>query len=84
MKKIILKQFLVCKGLSGDDVGVARGTVFQKIRPGAGFKTGDFVEEKKLGAATVKRRLRGRSSAQSNQHLYAMVRSRNPINTSMR
>ena len=28
------------------DVGVARGTVFQKIRPGAGFKTGGFVKER--------------------------------------
>ena len=27
-------------------VGVARGTVFEEIRPGAGFKTGDFVKEK--------------------------------------
>ena len=26
-------------------VGMARVTVFQKIRPGAGFKTGDFVNE---------------------------------------
>ena len=45
MKKNILKHFLVCIGLSNDDVGVARGTVFQEIRPGAGFKTGDFVEK---------------------------------------
>ena len=48
--------FLVCKGLlllSNDDVGVARGTAFQEIRPGAGFKTGDFVEE--VGGATVVR-----------------------------
>ena len=29
-----------------DDVEVAKGTVFQEIRPWAGFKTGDFVEEK--------------------------------------
>ena len=41
--------FLACKGLlllvqSNDDVGVARDTVFKKIRPGAGFKTGDVVE----------------------------------------
>ena len=26
--------------------GVSRGAVFEEIRPGAGFKTGDFVEEK--------------------------------------
>ena len=39
--------FLVGKqGLSNDDVGVARGNVFQGIQPGAGFKTGDFVDEK--------------------------------------
>ena len=37
--------------LWNDGVGVARGTVFQEIRPGAGFKTGDFVKEK-LGGAT--------------------------------
>ena len=41
--------FLVFKGLSDDDLGAARGAVLQEIRPGAGFKTGDFVEEK-LGA----------------------------------
>ena len=35
------------KGLSNDDVGVARGTVFQETRPGAaGFKTGDSLKEK--------------------------------------
>ena len=27
-------------------VGMARVTVFQEIRPGAGFKTGDFVKER--------------------------------------
>ena len=43
-EKSILKHFHVCKGLSSDDVGVARVTVFQEIRRGAGFKTGDFVE----------------------------------------
>ena len=38
--------FLVCdEGLSNDDVVAARVTVFQEIRPGAGFKTGDFVKE---------------------------------------
>ena len=39
-------DFLACKGPSNDDVGVARGTVFQEIRPGVGFKTGDSVKEK--------------------------------------
>ena len=41
--------FIVCKGLlvlSNDDVGVAGGTVFQEVRPGAGFRTGAFVKEK--------------------------------------
>ena len=44
---------LVCKGLlvlvvvlSNDGVAVARGTIFQEMRPGAVFKTGDFVKEK--------------------------------------
>ena len=42
--------FLVREGLhsttlSNDDVGVARGTVFQETRPWAGFKTGDFVKK---------------------------------------
>ena len=38
--------FLVCKGLSIDDVGVSRDAIFQRIRLGAGFETGDFVKEK--------------------------------------
>ena len=37
---------LFCKGLSNDDVGVSMYTVFQDIRPEAGFKTGGFVKEK--------------------------------------
>ena len=39
---------LVCRGLSVDDVGVSRDTVFQ------GFETGNIVKEK-LGGATVVR-----------------------------
>ena len=35
----------MCRGLSIDDVGVSRDTVFQEIRQGAGFETGDFVKE---------------------------------------
>ena len=35
----------MCKGLSIDDVGVSRDTVFQEIRPGAGFETDDTVKE---------------------------------------
>ena len=30
-------------------VGVAKGTLFQEIRPWAGFKTGDFVKDKSGG-----------------------------------
>ena len=46
-------QVLVCiEGLSNDDVGVARGIVFQEMRPGATSKTGDFVKEM-FGGATV-------------------------------
>ena len=41
-------------GLSIDDVGVSRGTVFHEVRPGAGFETGDFVKEKD-GGATAER-----------------------------
>ena len=41
--------FLVCEGLSNDDFGVARGTGFQEIRRGGGFRTGDFVKEKLWG-----------------------------------
>ena len=60
--------FLLCiKGLPNDDVGVARGTVFQQIRPGAGFKTGDFVKEEGVEGATVER-LDGRQRRQ--KHTY--------------
>ena len=44
-EKSILKHFHAFKGLSNDDVGSARDTVFQETRPGAGFETADFVEE---------------------------------------
>ena len=37
--------FIVCKGLSVDDVGVSRDTVFQGVQSGAGFETRDFVKE---------------------------------------
>ena len=39
-------SLIVYKGLSSDDVAVARGTVSQEIRPGAGFETGGFDKEK--------------------------------------
>ena len=55
MKKTILTHFHDCKGLSNDDVGAARVTVFQKMRRGAGFKTGDFVKEKLGGSYTAER-----------------------------
>ena len=35
----------VQRTVSNDGVGMARGTIFQEIRPGAGFKTGDFVKK---------------------------------------
>ena len=41
--------FLVCRGVSIDGVGVSRDTVFQEIRPGAGFETGDFDKDKSRG-----------------------------------
>ena len=44
----MLMYILVCQGrtrISNDDVGVARGTVFQEIRRGADFTTGDTVKE---------------------------------------
>ena len=37
-------QRTIC--VSNDDIEVAGGTAFQQIRPGAGFKAGDFVKEK--------------------------------------
>ena len=52
MRKVAIKSRPPCiflfamEGLSNNDVGVARGTVFQEVRPGAGFKTGDFVKER--------------------------------------
>ena len=47
MKNMYFTYFHVRKGLSTDDVGVARGhTVFPEIRLGADFKTGDFVNRK--------------------------------------
>ena len=49
MKKNVFRYILVCKRPSNDDVGAARGTVFPGMRPGAGFKTGDFVGEKLRG-----------------------------------
>ena len=50
IEKKVSIYFLVCKGQSIDGVGEGvEGHVFQEIRPGAGFETGDFVEEKSGG-----------------------------------
>ena len=45
LKKKVSTNFLVCEGLPISDVGVTWGTVFQEVRPGAGFITRDFVIE---------------------------------------
>ena len=45
IEKNVPMHFLVWKGLSTHDVGVSRDTLFQEIRPGARFETGDFFEE---------------------------------------
>ena len=43
---VVFTYFLVCiEGLSNDGVGVTGGTVLQQVRPGTGFKNGDFAEE---------------------------------------
>ena len=43
--KTIFTYFPVCKGLSNDDIGVARGTVILETRTEAGVKTSEFVNE---------------------------------------
>ena len=50
----IVHVFCLQQGLSNDSVGVERGTVFQEIRPGAGFKTGVFVLRKASGRLPCK------------------------------
>ena len=45
----ICTHFLACNVLSNEDVGVARGAVFQEIRRVAGFKTSDFAEKNLRG-----------------------------------
>ena len=64
MKKVFI-HFLVCKGLTIDDVGVSRDTVPQEIGPGAGFETGDFVKEK-LGEGLPQNDSGGSGGYQSN------------------
>ena len=44
--------FRFAKELSNDDAGVASGAVFQEVRPGAGFKTGNFAKGK-LGSTAI-------------------------------
>lgn len=41
-----ISKFLACKKPSNDDVGLARCTVFNEIRTGAGFQTDDIANEK--------------------------------------
>ena len=55
MKKYIIKHLLACPGLSSDVVGVALGTIFLDIQPGAGFKTSDFDKKYMAGGATAER-----------------------------
>ena len=67
-EKTILTHVHVCKGPSNDDVGAARGTIFQEIRLGSCFKTVDFVKEK-LGGGTVEQFV----------HFYVLVRARGVV-----
>ena len=46
MKKISSNIFMFAWVYRAMSSGRQGGTVFQEIRPGAVFKTGDFVEEK--------------------------------------
>ena len=58
LSKIFLHIYIVLfakEGLSNDDVGVARVTVSQEIRKGAGFKTDRRFRSRKVGGATVER-----------------------------
>ena len=61
----LAKDYFYYYLLSNDDVGVARGTVSQEIRWGAGLKTGDFVKEK-LGCAFTVERVRGAADCLKN------------------
>ena len=42
----VFMHALVSKGLTNDAVGFPRGTVFQEVRSGTGFKTSDSIKEK--------------------------------------
>ena len=71
--------FLCAKGLSSDDVGLPRDTVFQEIRRGAGFETGDFVKEKMGGAAVerfhsgVEEHRRGKKKKKRSTRIYVIA-----------
>ena len=45
-EKHTFTHIVACKGLSNKGVGMARGAIIEEIRPGAGFETCDFVQEK--------------------------------------
>ena len=65
--------FLVCKGLSNDNVGVGKDTVSQEIRPGAGCKNGDLVEEKLGGYRRTTRCLHTKSVISTQRHQHVVV-----------
>ena len=46
MKRVSAYIILFAEDYQTMDVRLVRGTVFHDLRPGAGFKTGDFVKEK--------------------------------------
>ena len=46
MKSMSSHIFLFAKNYRPMTSVMAKGTLFEEIRPWAGFKTGDFVEEK--------------------------------------
>ena len=49
MKNTYSPMFLFAKGYRTNYVGVKSGTVCKDIRPGTGFKTGEFEGEKLAG-----------------------------------
>ena len=57
-------MYSLVRNISSNDDGVASGPVFQEIRPGAGFKTGDSVKGKLEGLrCTVERSLHRNESS---------------------
>ena len=60
----------VCKGLSNNDGGRARGGVFQEIRPGSHFKIGETSLIMKFGGVTAERLiLRDERNMQANKKI---------------